>query len=137
MNPSSPCPCGGESYAKCCQPFHEGEDSPATAEALMRSRYSAFALKKLDYIRETTDPQAKHLFDWPAQDAWALQSEFTKLEVLSSSEDGNKGFVEFKAHYTVNGESHIHHERSRFRRQAGEWFFRDGKSAAPAPKPQG
>jgi len=125
---SFPCPCGGAAFETCCGPFIEGDELPPTPEALMRSRYSAFARKNLDYIRQTTDPQTKHTFDWPAQDAWALNSEFTKLEVLSSSEDGNKGFVEFKATFMTNGETHVHHEKSRFRKQAGEWFFRDGKT---------
>lgn len=93
----------------------------------MRSRYSAFALKKNDYLEETTDPQTSDRFDFEANAKWANEAEFTGLEVISASEDGNKGFVEFRARFRINGEEQIHHEKSRFRKQSGIWYFRDGK----------
>lgn len=129
------CPCcSGREYADCCRPLHEGADAP-TAEALMRARYSAFALKKTDYVRETTDPQAMQETDWAAQDEWAEKATFTKLEVLSAREEGTKGFVEFKAHFTIEGQPQVHHERSRFRKHGGVWFFREGTEVRPpAPK---
>ncbi len=100
----------------------------------MRSRYSAFAVKNLDYIFETTDPQARSDFDLPSTKEWAEQSRFVKLEVLNSTEDGNKGMVEFKAHfYDKENNLHIHHEHSKFRKQSGVWFFRDGRIVQPAP----
>ena len=51
---SCPCPCGsGDTLDHCCGPLHRGERKAATAEALMRSRYSAYALGKLDYLIAT------------------------------------------------------------------------------------
>ncbi|MBX2989227.1 MAG: YchJ family protein [Bdellovibrionaceae bacterium] len=121
------CPCGHPlPYEKCCAPFHDGTDLPATAEALMRSRYSAYALKKIDYIFETTDPQTRSGIDRAANEAWAREAEFLGLEVIASRDEGNKGFVEFKATYRTGGETRVHHEKSRFRRQQGRWYFRDG-----------
>jgi SEC-C motif-containing protein len=122
------CPCDPQKdYAICCEPFHKGEvaDSP---ETLMRSRYSAFALKNIDYILRTTDPQTRWDFDRGANQEWADKAEFLKLEVLKASSEGNKGIVEFKAHYKTAEEPEvIHHEVSKFRRQGGIWYFRDGK----------
>ncbi|MCU1437526.1 MAG: motif domain protein, partial [Naasia sp.] len=53
------CPCGsGQPYAECCEPLHLGA-AAATAEALMRSRYSAFALGLPDYVRSTWHPSTR------------------------------------------------------------------------------
>lgn len=123
----SSCPCGtGKSLNDCCGPYLEGEAAP-TPEALMRSRYTAFATKNTDYLEETTDPQASQEFDFEANEEWARNAEFTGLEILSAKEEGNKGFVEFRARFRMNGEDHVHHEKSKFRKQGGVWFFRDGK----------
>lgn len=55
LTPDSNCPCGsGTSYGKCCSPFHSHEQEPLDPVALIRSRYSAYALENLDYIVETT-----------------------------------------------------------------------------------
>jgi SEC-C motif-containing protein len=58
------CPCGtGLELAQCCEPFIKGKSKAPTAEKLMRSRYSAFALGDIDYIEKTTDPSARTTFD--------------------------------------------------------------------------
>ena len=99
----------------------------------MRSRFTAFAVKNMDYIYDTTDPQERHDFDVEGNRAWAKDFTFTKLEILKSSEDGNKGFVEFKAHYEAKDlPSKIHHEQSKFRKQKGIWYFKDGKVLVPS-----
>lgn len=96
----------------------------------MRSRYTAFCLKNLDYIVETTDPQARFDMDTAGTEEWMKGAEFTKLDVISSSNEGNKGTVEFKAHFKMNGADHVHHEVSKFRKQSGTWYFRDGRVIA-------
>lgn len=93
----------------------------------MRSRYSAFCAKNLDYVMETTDPQARVEMDIESTRAWMNDAEFLKLEVLSSTNEGNKGNVEFKAYYRMNGQDHVHHEFSKFRKHGGIWYFRDGR----------
>jgi SEC-C motif-containing protein len=129
------CHCGKESsYAKCCQPLIEGDTAADTAEALMRSRYSAFCVKAYDYIVQTTDPQARLEMDEASTKAWMNDSVFSQLEILRAEENGNKGTVEFKATFkTGDGPEQVHHELSKFRKQAGVWYFRDGKVVAAAP----
>lgn len=57
------CPCGSRKvFSQCCQPFHEGKALPPTAEALMRSRYSAYATKNVDYIVDTTHTGLNELY---------------------------------------------------------------------------
>ncbi len=122
------CPCGSEeSYNKCCGPYHSGEKSAPTAEALMRSRYAAFVKNQMDYLRETTDPQTIDQIDENANREWAERAQFLKLEILKSEESGNKGQVEFKAFYRIDDEDFVHHELSTFRKQTGEWFFKSGR----------
>lgn len=124
------CPCGtGKELAHCCQPFIKGTEMPATPEQLMRSRYTAFSLKNMKYIQETMDPQVRLEFDLKANEEWALSSQFLKLEVIQASQEGNKGQVEFKAWFkTGDGPEQIHHEFAKFRKQAGVWYFKDGRT---------
>ncbi|MFS4460581.1 YchJ family protein [Bdellovibrio sp. HCB2-146] len=122
------CPCGSnQSYELCCGLYHSGKASAPTAEALMRSRYSAFAKNQMEYLRETTDPQTLDKIDEEANQEWADRAKFLRLEILNASENGTKGTVEFKAFYSVDDEEYVHHEVSTFRKQAGEWFFKSGK----------
>lgn len=94
----------------------------------MRSRYSAFCTQNIDYLAETTDPQTRLEFDFDGNREWAANAKFLKLEVLQTTMDGNKGTVEFKAHFQMPGETPVvHHEFSKFRKQAGRWYFRDGR----------
>src|SRR5437870_1004722 len=94
------CPCGSnQSLSVCCQPLLDG-NLASSPEALMRSRYTAYALKKMAYIKDTTDPQAASEVDMVATEKWAQQAKFFKLEILRSTDEGNKGIVEFKAHFS-------------------------------------
>lgn len=131
------CPCGSQkNYTSCCEPFLVGQAKPTTSEQLMRSRYTAFTKKDLDYIAQTTDPQGYSPQDMQANKEWADQVTFTQLEILNSLDEGNKGTVEFKAYFkTQDGAEHVHHELSKFRKKAGTWFFRDGKVVQPKDKP--
>lgn len=101
-----------------------------TAEALMRSRYSAFAKNEMQYLRDTTDPQTLETIDDEANKEWSERAQFLKLEIIHTEEKGTKGAVEFKAAYSVDGENYTHHEISTFRKQAGQWFFKSGKIKA-------
>lgn len=123
------CPCcSGKEFSGCCEPLLSGERAASTPEALMRSRYSAYAQRNFEYVLNTTDPQRRFDFDHEASKDWMENSTFTGLEVLSSSEDGNKGIVEFKARFKRGeGAEEVHHELSRFRKQGGVWYFREGK----------
>ncbi len=122
------CPCGSEKqFNVCCEKFILGKAFPTTSEELMRSRYAAFATKNVPYLRDSLDPQNLHEFNAAATQLWADQAHFTGLEILQSQDSGNKGLVEFKAHYMLNDEKHIHHERGTFRKQQGRWYYKSGK----------
>lgn len=127
------CPCcSNKSYEECCAPYLEKGALAQSPEALMRSRYSAYARCNFDYIVKTTDPQRLQNFDHKASRDWMEKSTFTGLQVIKSSEDGNKGQVEFIARFRRGEEAEqVHHELSRFRKQAGVWYFSQGKVVAP------
>jgi SEC-C motif-containing protein len=119
------CPCGtGLPYVECCGRLHAGEASAATAEQLMRSRYSAFAVDEPGYLlatwHSTTRPRS---LDLDASVRW------TGLDVLAASGGGllaAEGTVEFRAHWVADGHRGDQHEISRFLREDGAWRYVDG-----------
>ena len=123
------CPCeSNKEFSKCCGPLIEQGTKATNPEQLMRSRYTAFTLKNMKYIFETTHPQARGEFDLKSNQEWADQAQFTKLEILNSSVEANKGIVEFRAHFKMKDmDAAIHHEVAYFRKQEGIWYFRDAK----------
>ena len=163
------CPClSGETYAECCAPYHRGEADAPTAERLMRSRYSAFAVGDPAYLLATWHPRTR-----PDSGDFALDDgiRWYRLDILGRSGGGvldTEGEVEFVAHYKPRpapagaapagagagatgssagaggaapdaaGSAHPapalaparaaagqQHERSRFVREDGRWFYLD------------
>lgn len=93
-----------------------------TAEALMRSRYSAFALGQLDYLLATWHPTTRPLSLEPDR-----KTRWQSLEVLRHEPDGlHSAVVEFKARFTHRGTADHLHETSRFVRENGRWYYVDG-----------
>lgn len=121
------CPCGQGSYANCCQPLHLGVAKAATAEQLMRSRYSAFAKHEIDYIVQTTAKGQQQALDVAAIREWSESNQWLKLDVVQAQEklDKNHAQVEFKAHYHDGQQAQEHHEISHFVKHAGAWYFLD------------
>ncbi len=121
--------CSGKAFASCCEPFLKRKSHPLSPEMLMRSRYSAFCVNDMEFLRETTDAQARYQMDWQATEAWATSAKFLNLEVLRATDEGNKGIVEFKAKFKLADaeEAQVHHELSKFRKQNGRWYYREGK----------
>ena len=130
------CPCGsGRSHSDCCGPILAGEAQAPTAEALMRARYSAFATGAIDFLRTSLTPDTQHEFDQAHTEQWAGSSEWTGLEVLSTEDggaDNSTGWVEFVAHFRMNGEDHSHHESGYFVKEDGAWYYKNGISG---PRP--
>jgi len=127
---SSPCPCHSKkSYGECCEPFHKKSLHAPTAEALMRARYSAYALGEIDYLIITLPLMDRKNFDRKSALLWSEQSEWQGLEILSSKESstGDKATVEFIAKYKIQDEEIKHHEIGKFQKASGRWFFLDGK----------
>lgn len=122
------CPCGSnESYQTCCEPFINGNETPATPEQLMRSRYSAYAQGKVEYIGDTMYGRASKDFNLEAAREWANTVKWMKLEVINSGMDGDKGHVEFIAHFHEGGKANALHELSEFAKKDGKWFYIDGR----------
>ena len=125
MKPGEACPCGsGKSYAACCSPLHAGAWPAANAEALMRSRYSAFVLKREDYLLATWHPDTR-----PSElDLAADDSKWLGLEVKRHvQQDDSHATVEFVARYRIAGKGYRLHEISRFVKEGERWFYRDGE----------
>ncbi len=119
------CPCRKKSetrtYADCCEPYHSGVRPAPTAEALMRSRYAAFALGKADYLRATWHPSTR-----PAVIAFTPGQELLQLKIVAAATDGDTATVEFVARSRIGGSSHALHEVSRFVREDGRWLYVEG-----------
>ncbi len=116
------CPCGGKSYATCCEPFHQGGIAQ-TAEQLMRSRYSAYVLGLWEYVYKTWDDRTRPPLVELQQDS---RNKWLGLEVRKHQKEGEHATVEFVARYKVDGRAHRLHEISRFVRQDGQWLYVDG-----------
>lgn len=131
----SQCPCGsGKAYENCCGPIISGEQPAATAEALMRSRYTAYANGEIDHITSSLHPASRHDHDPVAARRWAEQSEWLNLEICSvekGGEEDDAGQVEFIATYREKGGIKKHHEIGEFKKENDRWFFMDGKAVAP------
>jgi SEC-C motif-containing protein len=125
------CPCKSrESYAACCQPFHLGKAKPATAEQLMRSRYSAYFFRLVDYLVATTHPDTRERDLKSRLEESIHEANWRFLTILGASKGGPQdktGKVEFVAEYFVGSQSYEHHERSRFKRYQGAWKYLDAK----------
>lgn len=119
---TTPCPCGGSSYAQCCERFHGGA-VPETAEQLMRSRYTAYVLGLMEYVHQTwhasTRPERTELEHEPA-------TKWLGLDVKRHVPAGDAATVEFVARYKLGGRAHRLHEVSRFVRENGSWFYLNG-----------
>ena len=121
---NKPCPCeSGKPYNSCCEPAHKG--TPAlTAEALMRSRYTAYVLGLEDYLLKTwaaeTRPAALNLSDDTAIKWLGLQVK--RVEITSET----TAIVKFFARYKIGGKAERLHEISQFVRVEGCWYYLAG-----------
>lgn len=134
---SAACPCGGPSFASCCGPYLAGAAIPASAETLMRSRYSAYTLRDEAYLRATWHPStlpAGPIVDQNEKLQWlglevesALRLRQRKANLPDTPDSDT---VEFVARYKIGGRAHRLHELSRFVREqsvdAARWFYLDG-----------
>jgi SEC-C motif domain protein len=125
--PHEACPCGsGRSYKNCCQVLHKGGKA-VSPEALMRSRYSAYALNLADYIMKTTHPDGTRYK--PDQAAWKRDIEsfcqntrFAGLQILGAKDD----MVTFRATLFAGQRDVSFTEISVFRQHNGQWKYYSG-----------
>ncbi|SNR52185.1 YchJ family protein [Lutibacter flavus] len=122
------CPCSIEKkYSDCCKKAHQNIGSVSSAEALMRSRYSAFVLANIEYLQKShhskTRPLKKEKRDI---EKWTKSVKWLKLEVLNTTKDttnDSTGTVEFKAFFMENGNINVIHENSKFVKENNHWVY--------------
>ena len=121
----SACYCGsGRPYATCCGRLHSGAENAVSAEALMRSRYSAYVLGLEPYLLATWHASTRPAALGLAEEAG---TKWLGLEVKRQRvQDASHATVEFVARYRVAGSGHRLHETSRFVCEDGRWFYVDG-----------
>ncbi|MDP1832710.1 MAG: YchJ family metal-binding protein [Geothrix sp.] len=127
---SRPCPCTSKKpYDRCCGPFHAGAALPETAELLMRSRFSAYALGKADYLIATR-PEARRAEENREELANYCKSvQAVGLKIVGKEKGGkddDTGLVTFHASLQANGRRTLHIETSTFVREHGRWVYVDG-----------
>jgi len=127
---SRPCPCTSKKpYDRCCGPFHAGTALPETAEQLMRSRFSAYALGKVDYLISTRVDAKRADEDREELVQYCKSVSCVGLKILSKEKGGkadDTGIVTFHASLQANGRRSLHIETSSFAREQGKWVYVDG-----------
>ena len=119
------CPClSGLTYDACCGRLHAGTATAQTAEQLMRSRFSAFAVGDPDYLLASWHPTTR-----PATLELDDDRRWYRLDILATRDGGpfdTHGVVEFEAFYRAPTGAGSQHEVSRFAREDRRWFYLDG-----------
>ena len=122
---ADPCPCGsGDRFDGCCATALNGTLA-STAERLMRSRYTAFVVGDAAYLNATWHPGTR-----PDELTLDPDQRWTGLEIAdvdSGGENDTRGVVEFRAAWRHGRDRGVLHERSRFVRQSGRWWYLDGR----------
>jgi SEC-C motif domain protein len=124
------CPCTSKlPFDRCCGPFLEGKRLPETAAQLMRSRFSAYAMAKIDYLLQTTIQEKRKEENREELLEYCQNASFISLKILETAAGGKndtEGMVRFHASIQVNGKRTLHSERSTFLREEGRWVYADG-----------
>ncbi|QPB43612.1 YchJ family protein [Rodentibacter haemolyticus] len=130
------CPCQSDrNYEDCCGVFHSHQAFPETAEQLMRSRYSAYVLKNIAYIVETSVPAQQSLLDVPLLREWAETTDWLGLQILKTETLTKiQSAVEFNALFRGEEGAQSHQERSIFVKINGRWYFIDPTVPLPTMK---
>jgi SEC-C motif-containing protein len=127
------CHCGsGKAFELCCQPLISGHVPAPTAQALMRSRYSAYVVGDLDYLQKTAAGEAALKFDRAEMARSLPGTEWRGLTITATEAGGvddEEGTVTFEASFRQNGRLHRQGERSEFRRIGGAWRYCRGEVA--------
>jgi SEC-C motif-containing protein len=119
------CPCGSAlEFTQCCRPYLRGDQDAPTAEALMRSRYTAYVRRDTGYLLRTWHPSTRPALLEMDDGTWL------GLDVLATSKgraSDATGTVSFAAHFALDDSStHTMREDSRFVRDEGRWLYVDG-----------
>ncbi len=131
------CHCGSDKpFEECCGPIIAGTIPAPTAEALMRSRYSAYVVCDIPYLEKTLAPKERHDFDPEQAKQWSESSTWLGLTIHAVKDGGENdttGMVDFTASFEYQGGKQDHRELAKFERTDGAWFYTDGKMRSHDP----
>jgi SEC-C motif-containing protein len=131
--PSSPCPCGsGKPFGDCCEPILKGQRLAATAEELMRARFTAHCTHDFAFLHRTYRPSAHLPF---VEEKNVPTTQWTRL-VVHHHDPGSTpdtATVDFSAYGTDEGRELVLHEKAEFIRENGAWTYTRALREGPAP----
>jgi len=137
------CPCGSAAhYTDCCESYLSRKAPAPTAEALMRSRYTAYSKGNIDYLIATLHPKSRQPDDRSSLLQSIQNTHWIGLSIVKTQRgqaQDKRGIVEFVALYQPVskkdrqniGAANQLHERSRFVQERGQWFYVDGDILLP------
>lgn len=119
------CPCDSKKlFCDCCAPYLAGNQNAPTPETLMRSRYTAYTLVRIDYIQKTMRKKAAENYDPVGAAKWASSVKWLGLTVIDSSPaKSNTGTVTFVGRFLENNIQKEIAEKSLFEKIDGMWFY--------------
>ena len=121
------CPCGsGLPFEGCCGPIISGTPA-ATAEALMRSRYTAYVVGELNHVADTHAPEVRDDFNRPEAERLARHCIFEGIEIRKATETGERAQIDFVLRFKRDGKNMIQVELADFRKVDGRWLYAGGK----------
>jgi SEC-C motif-containing protein len=127
----SACSCGsGSDYKTCCEPVLSGAKPAATAEALLRARYTAFNRVDIKFIETSHAANTRGQLDLKGIEQWARSAEWTKLEIIRVErglQGDADGEIEFKAYYRLHNKDCMLHELAEFAHKQGRWWYVDSR----------
>lgn len=127
------CYCGSaKEFSLCCLPLISGQAHAEHCEQLMRSRYSAYCQRNINYLHQTYHPSKQASNPHTSLAAFANNSHFIKLTVLSSEQTDSEGYVSFSVRYIQQSTLYEFAERSRFVYDKA-WYYIDGILNDKAP----
>lgn len=124
---ASPCPCGsGSQFGACCALYIDGAPAP-DAQALMRSRYTAYVVGALDHVAATHAPEVRDDFNRAEAERLARVCQFDKLEIRKVVEKGDSAQIDFAIRFRRDHKDMMQVELADFRRENGRWLYAGGK----------
>lgn len=124
------CPCNSQiKFDSCCQPLILGKESASTAEQLMRSRYSAYAVADINYLMNSHYAQTRPTKERKSILKWAKSVQWLGLEIVSvknGEAHDSEGYVEFKALFITDGKIDSIQENSYFVKEYNKWYYKSG-----------
>lgn len=115
--------CSGKNFNECCEPYLSDAEIPTTPEALMRSRYTAFARANVEYVANTMKSPAADHFDLEDARVAAQQLHWDEFEIVNSSVNEDKATVEYIAYFIANSMKHKLHKLCELQLTDGKWYY--------------